>query len=77
MGNKIQILLDIDDFFSILFKKTQIFYFWKKLSIKNGVDQYNPPPPEKNMAPMYATESTPLHIWQGRCEQLFFNFLTF
>jgi hypothetical protein len=25
MGNKIQILLDIDDFFSILFKKTQIF----------------------------------------------------
>jgi hypothetical protein len=27
MGNKIQILLDIDDFFSILFKKTQIFLF--------------------------------------------------
>jgi hypothetical protein len=31
MGNKIQILLDIDDFFSILFKKTQIFYLKKKL----------------------------------------------
>jgi hypothetical protein len=39
MGNKIQILLDIDNFFSFFFKKTQIyFYFWKKLSIKNGVD---------------------------------------
>jgi hypothetical protein len=55
MGNKIQILLDIDDFFSILLKKTQIFNFLKILKIlllklfffekimfiKNGVDPHN------------------------------------
>jgi hypothetical protein len=30
-GNKIQILLDIDEFFSIFFKRTQIYYFLKKI----------------------------------------------
>jgi hypothetical protein len=43
MGNKIQILLDIDDFFSILIKKAQIL--WNKMAIKNGVDQFYPPRP--------------------------------
>jgi hypothetical protein len=28
MGNKIQILLDIDNFFSFFFKKTQIYFYF-------------------------------------------------
>jgi hypothetical protein len=46
MGNKIQILLDIDDFFSILFKKTKelkLFFFEKNCPLKMGSTNFTDP----------------------------------
>jgi hypothetical protein len=42
-SNKIQILLDTIFFPYFFCKKCLIIYFWKKLSIKNGVNKFYPP----------------------------------
>jgi hypothetical protein len=57
MGNKIQILLDIDECFSFFFQKTQIyflFFIFLKKKFELFFLKKNYPPPRKKHVHMYA-----------------------